>query len=102
MAEFFVTVSDPVCLRLLEFISAAESCTLRECSAHLGLPSDSVRAKLNQLASFGWTRQPAFGRYQLADLRISELLLLAKALATANAHSLVYCCHLGQAATSSV
>ncbi|NUP25307.1 MAG: winged helix-turn-helix transcriptional regulator [Nocardia sp.] len=93
MAKFFRALGDPARLRLLEFLLHDEH-TVTECVEHVGLSQGRVSTHLGCLADCGYVqvrRQGRFAHYQVTDLRVAELVLLARSLAADNAAALAAC-----------
>jgi DNA-binding transcriptional ArsR family regulator len=93
VAKFFRALADPTRLRLLEFLLDAEH-TAGECVAFAGLSQGRVSSHLACLADCGYVQVRRAGRYayyQVADPRIAELVMLARALAADNAAVLAAC-----------
>lgn len=93
VAKFFRALSDPVRLRLLEFLLHDEH-TVTECVAHIGLSQGRVSTHLACLADCGYVqvrRQGRFAHYSVTDPRVAELVLLARSLAADNAAALAAC-----------
>lgn len=98
IARSFRVLSDPSCLRLLEFLAAAER-TSAECAAYLSTPKNRIQPYLSRLQSSGWIaghRRGRFRFYRLADPRAAELMLLARAMAAENSGALAECTQLDQ------
>ncbi len=98
LARFFRVLSDPACLRLLEFLAMAEH-TRGECAAHVGVPGNYVHSRLASLRGCGWIAVRWRGHrrwYRLADPRATEFMLLARTLAADNSGALAECAHLDQ------
>jgi DNA-binding transcriptional ArsR family regulator len=96
VAQFFRALSDPMRLRLLEFLLHEER-TVTECVAHVGLSQGRVSTHLACLAECGYVQPRRSGRYayyRVADPRVAELVLLARSLATANTEALAACLRL--------
>ncbi|MCA1674607.1 MAG: metalloregulator ArsR/SmtB family transcription factor [Actinobacteria bacterium] len=93
VAKFFRALGDPARLRLLEFLLHAEH-TVTECVAHVGLSQGRVSSHLSCLASCGYVqvrREGRFAYYRVADPRVADLVLLARALAVDNTTALAAC-----------
>jgi DNA-binding transcriptional ArsR family regulator len=93
VAKFFRALGDPVRLRLLEFLLAGEH-TVTECVEHIGLSQGRISTHLGCLSDCGYVsvrRAGRFAYYQVADPRVAELVLLARALAADNAAALAAC-----------
>ena len=93
VARFFRALGDPARLRLLEFLLPAEH-TVSECVRHVGLSQGRVSAHLACLAGCGYVQVRRSGRfawYKVADLRVADLVMLARALAADNAAALADC-----------
>ena len=93
VAKFFRALGDPVRLRLLEFLLEGEH-TVTECVEHIGLSQGRVSTHLGCLSDCGYVsvrRSGRFAYYQVADPRVAELVLLARALAADNAAALAAC-----------
>ena len=90
VAKFFRALGDPVRLRLLEFLLEGEH-TVTECVEHIGLSQGRISTHLGCLSGCGYVsvrRSGRFAYYQVADPRVAELVLLARALAADNAAAL--------------
>jgi DNA-binding transcriptional ArsR family regulator len=86
VAKFFRALGDSTRLRLLEFLLHEEH-TVTECVAHVQLSQGRVSAHLACLADCGYVEVRRTGRnafYRVADPRVAELVMLARALATDN------------------
>jgi DNA-binding transcriptional ArsR family regulator len=93
VARFFRALGDPARLRLLEFLLPAEH-TVSECVAHIGLSQGRVSVHLACLADCGYVQVRRSGRfawYTVADPRVADLVMLARALAADNAAALADC-----------
>ncbi len=92
-ARFFRALSDPTRLRLLEFILPGER-TVAECVEHVGISQPRVSVHLSCLADCGYVVARRDGRklrYSVGDVRVAELVHLARALAADNAAALSCC-----------
>ncbi|MBS4728250.1 helix-turn-helix transcriptional regulator [Mycobacterium sp. SM1] len=97
VAKFFRALGEPARLRLLEFLLRDEH-TVSECVAHLGMSQGRVSSHLACLADCGYVqvrRAGRFAHYTVADPRVAELVLLARALAADNAAALAECVRIG-------
>ncbi|MBO0807939.1 MAG: winged helix-turn-helix transcriptional regulator [Actinobacteria bacterium] len=93
VAKLFRALGDPVRLRLLEFLLPAEH-TVSECVAQVGLSQGRVSSHLACLADCGYVQVRRSGRYahyQVADPRVADLVMQARALAADNAFALAAC-----------
>lgn len=93
LAKFFRALGDPTRLRLLEFLLREEH-TVNECVGHVGLSQGRVSAHLACLADCGYVsarRDGRYTRYRVADPRVSELVLIARALSADNSAALAAC-----------
>ncbi len=93
VAKFFRALSDPARLRLLQFLLNEEH-TVTECVAAVGLSQSRVSTHLGCLSDCGYVQVRRTGRfayYRVADPRVAELVLLARALAADNAAALAEC-----------
>lgn len=93
VAKFFRALGDPARLRLLEFLLHDEH-TVTECVAHIGLSQGRVSTHLGCLSDCGYVavrRTGRFAHYRVADPRVAQLVLLARALAADNAAALAEC-----------
>ncbi|MBA3574404.1 MAG: winged helix-turn-helix transcriptional regulator [Pseudonocardiales bacterium] len=93
VAKFFRALGDPARLRLLEFLLHDEH-TVTECVAHVGLSQGRVSTHLGCLSDCGYVQVRRAGRfayYRVADPRVADLVLLARALAADNAAALAEC-----------
>ncbi len=93
VAKFFRALGDPARLRLLEFLLHDEH-TVTECVAHVGLSQGRVSTHLGCLSDCGYVQVRRAGRfayYRVADPRVADLVLLARALAADNAAVLAEC-----------
>src|SRR5882757_3624502 len=100
VAKFFRALGDPVRLRLLEFLLEGEH-TVTECVEHIGLSQGRISTHLGCLSDCGYVsvrRSGRFAYYQVADPRVAELVLLARALAADNAAALAACVRIEPAA----
>jgi DNA-binding transcriptional ArsR family regulator len=99
VAKFFRALADPTRLRLLEFLMDAEH-SVTECVEQVGLSQGRISSHLACLADCGYVqarRQGRFTYYRVADPRVAELVLLARALAADNASALAACVRIGLA-----
>jgi ArsR family transcriptional regulator, cadmium/lead-responsive transcriptional repressor len=93
MAKFFRAMGDPTRLRLLAYLLDGER-SVGECVSHVGLSQGRVSVHLGCLADCGFAqvrRQGRYTFYAVADPRVAELILLARALAADNAAALASC-----------
>jgi DNA-binding transcriptional ArsR family regulator len=93
VAKFFRALGDPARLRLLEYLLDAEH-TVTECTDRVGLSQGRVSAHLACLAGCGYVqvrRSGRFAYYRVADLRVADLVVLARSLAADNAAALSDC-----------
>ncbi len=93
VAKFFRALGDPTRLGLLVFILGAER-TVAECVAHVGLSQGRVSAHLGCLADCAYVSVRRQGRrayYRVADPRVADLVVLARALAADNRTALACC-----------
>ena len=93
VAKFFRALGDPTRLRLLEFLLHGEH-TVTECVAHVGLSQGRVSTHLSCLADCGYVQVRRTGRnafYRVADPRVADLVVLARALAADNCTALDGC-----------
>ncbi len=93
IAKFFRALGDPTRLRLLEFALREEK-TVSECVEHVGLAQGRVSAHLSCLADCGFVtvrRDGRYAYYRVADPRVAELVLLARALSADNIAALSEC-----------
>src|SRR5487761_553899 len=93
VARFFRALGDPARLRLLEFLLPGEH-TVTECVAHVGLSQGRVSAHLACLAGCGYVQARRQGRnafYRVADPRVADLVVLARAMAADNTAALAAC-----------
>ena len=93
VAKFFRALGDPARLRLLEFLLDDEH-TVTECVEHIGLSQGRVSTHLGCLSDCGYVtvrRAGRFANYRVADPRVADLVVLARALATDNAAALAAC-----------
>ena len=82
VARFFRALGDPARLRLLEFLLGGER-TVTECVQRIGLSQGRVSAHLACLAGCGYVesrRDGRFTRYQVADPRVADLVVLARSI----------------------
>jgi DNA-binding transcriptional ArsR family regulator len=93
VAKFFRALSDPTRLRLLQFLLHGEH-TVTECVSHIGLSQGRVSTHLSCLAGCGYVEVRRTGRnafYRVADPRVADLVMLARALAAENCAALTEC-----------
>ncbi|MDI3313375.1 MAG: metalloregulator ArsR/SmtB family transcription factor [Mycobacterium sp.] len=93
VAKFFRALGEPARLRLLEFLLHDEH-TVSQCVTHLGMSQGRVSSHLACLADCGYVqvrREGRYAHYKVADPRVAELVLLARALAADNAAALAEC-----------
>ncbi len=93
IAKFFRALADPTRLRLLEFVLHDEK-TVSECVEHVGLAQGRVSTHLACLADCGFVevrREGRFSYYRVADPRVAELVLLARAVSADNVAALSQC-----------
>jgi DNA-binding transcriptional ArsR family regulator len=94
VAKSFRALGDPARLRLVEFLLHDEH-TVTQCVQHIGLAQSRVSTHLARLADCGYVQVRRDGRYayyQVADPRVAQLVLLARALAADN-HTALCACH---------
>lgn len=99
VAKFFRALGDPARLRLLEFLLDGEH-TVTECVEHIGLSQGRVSTHLGCLADCGYVsvrRTGRFAFYRVADPRVADLVVLARALAADNAAALAACMRIPSA-----
>jgi ArsR family transcriptional regulator, cadmium/lead-responsive transcriptional repressor len=99
VARFFRALGDPARLRLLEFLLGGEH-SVTECVRQIGLSQGRVSSHLACLAGCGYVesrREGRFTRYKVADPRVADLVVLARAMAADNAAALAACAHIGPA-----
>ena len=97
VAKFFRALGDPTRLRLLEFLLHDEH-TVTECVALVGLSQGRVSTHLSCLADCGYVSVRRKGRrayYRVADPRVADLVVLARALAADNRTALACCQRIG-------
>lgn len=93
VAKFFRALGDPNRLRLLEFLLDGEH-SVSDCVLHIGLSQGRVSTHLACLADCGYVHARREGRwcyYRVADPRVAELVILARALAADNCADLAAC-----------
>jgi len=93
LSKFFRALGDNNRLRLLEFILAKER-NVSECVEHLDLSQGRVSIHLACLADCGFIESRRDGRwnyYRVTDPRVSDLVMLARSLATDNCAPLEKC-----------
>lgn len=93
VAKFFRALAEPSRLRLLEYLLAGEH-TVSECVDYVGLAQSRVSTHLACLADCGYISARREGRwcyYRVADSRVAELVVLARALAADNCDALADC-----------
>ncbi|PXY28239.1 ArsR/SmtB family transcription factor [Prauserella muralis] len=93
VAKFFRALGDPSRLRLLAFLLDGEH-SVSDCVAHIGLSQGRVSSHLACLADCGYVQARREGRwcyYRVADPRVVELVVLARALAADNRAALAAC-----------
>lgn len=93
VAKFFRALGDPSRLRLLEFLLDGEH-SVSDCVAHIGLSQGRISTHLACLADCGYVQARREGRwcyYRVADPRVAELVMLARALAADNCGALAAC-----------
>ena len=96
LAKFFRALSDPTRLILLEFLVREEH-TVTECVQAAGLSQGRVSSHLACLADCGYVTARRDGRhtyYRVADPRVADLVLLARALAADNTAALAGCARI--------
>ncbi len=99
VAKFFRALGDPARLRLLEFVLHEEH-TVTECVTQIGLSQGRVSAHLACLSDCGYVqvrRQGRYAHYTVADPRVADLVMLARALAADNAAALAECVRIAPA-----
>jgi ArsR family transcriptional regulator, cadmium/lead-responsive transcriptional repressor len=93
LAKYFRALGDPTRLRVLELLGGAER-SVGELVAALGLPQPKVS---NHLACLRWCgfvttrREHRTIHYRLADERVHEIVVLARALLSDNADHVAAC-----------
>jgi DNA-binding transcriptional ArsR family regulator len=93
VAKFFRALGEPARLRLLDFLRDGER-TVSACVERVGLSQGRVSSHLGCLADCGYVqvrRSGRFAYYRIADPRVAELVMLARALAADNASALAAC-----------
>jgi DNA-binding transcriptional ArsR family regulator len=93
IARFFRALGDPSRLRLLEFVLREEK-TVSQCVEHIGLAQSRVSSHLACLADCGFVqvrREGRFTYYRVADPRVADLVLLARAVSADNITALSEC-----------
>ncbi|GAA4888933.1 metalloregulator ArsR/SmtB family transcription factor [Saccharopolyspora cebuensis] len=93
VAKFFRALGDPSRLRLLEFLLDRER-SVSDCVSHIGLSQGRTSTHLTCLADCGYVHARREGRwcyYRVADPRVAELVMLARALAADNCAALAAC-----------
>lgn len=93
VAKFFRALGDTTRLRLLEFLLDEEH-TVGECVRHIGLSQGRVSNHLSCLAGCGYVqvrREGRFAFYRVADLRVAELVGIARAVVADNCAALARC-----------
>ncbi|EHY87502.1 ArsR/SmtB family transcription factor [Saccharomonospora azurea] len=93
VAKFFRALSDPIRLKLLEFILRGER-TSAECVEHAGISQPRVSVHLSCLVDCGYVTARRDGkklRYSVGDPRVADLVVLARSLAADNAAALTCC-----------
>ncbi|MEX2658305.1 MAG: metalloregulator ArsR/SmtB family transcription factor [Acidimicrobiales bacterium] len=93
IAKLFRALGDPNRLRLLEFVLHEER-SVSDCVEHIGLSQGRVSTHLACLADCGFVearRDGRFTRYKVADPRVAELVLLARAVSADNVAALSEC-----------
>lgn len=93
VAKFFRALGEPARLRLLKFLGDGER-TVSECVEHVSLSQGRVSSHLACLASCGYVevrREGRYAFYRIADPRVAQLVMLARALAADNTLGLQAC-----------
>lgn len=93
VAKFFRALADPSRLRLLQFLLDQEH-SVGECVEHVGLAQGRVSSHLACLADCGYVEARREGRrtlYRVADPRVADLVMRARALAADNTAALAAC-----------
>lgn len=93
LAKFFRALADPSRLVLLEYLLAEEH-TVTECVGQLSISQGRVSAHLACLADCGYValrRDGRYAYYRVADPRVAQLVLLARAVAADNTAALAAC-----------
>jgi DNA-binding transcriptional ArsR family regulator len=96
VAKFFRALADPSRLRLLQFLLDEEH-SVGECVEHVGLAQGRVSSHLACLADCGYVQARREGRrtlYRVADPRVAELVMYARALAADNTAALAACARI--------
>lgn len=97
VAKLFRALGDPTRLALVEFLVGGEH-TGSECVERTGLSQGRVSAHLACLVDCGYVSARRAGRYVyycVDDPRVTELVVLARALAADNAAALAACTRIG-------
>ena len=101
IAKLFRALGDPNRLRLLEFVLHEEK-SVSECVEHIGLAQGRVSTHLSCLADCGFVdvrRDGRFTRYKVADPRVADLVMLARAVSADNVAVLSECMRIDSHAT---
>jgi DNA-binding transcriptional ArsR family regulator len=96
VAKFFRALADPSRLRLLQYLLTDEH-SVGECVEHVGLAQGRVSSHLACLADCGYVQARRDGRrtlYRVADPRVAELVMSARALAADNTAALAACARI--------
>ena len=94
-----IELDPPKAGEVLVKIAASGMChsdehTVTECVEHIGLAQSRISTHLGCLSDCGYVavrRAGRFSHYRVADPRVAELVLLARALAADNAAALADC-----------
>jgi DNA-binding transcriptional ArsR family regulator len=96
VAKFFRALADSSRLRLLQFLLDGER-SVGECVEHVGLAQGRVSSHLACLADCGYVQARRDGRrtlYRVADPRVPDLVMYARALAADNTAALAACARI--------
>jgi len=94
VGKYFRALGDPTRIRILELLREHDELSVSAIVAHLGLPQPKVS---NHLACLRWCgfvhtrREHPTVHYRVADERVTQLLVLGRALLADNAEHVAAC-----------
>ncbi len=100
VAKYFRGLGDPTRLRILELLREEGELTVGELVTRLGLPQPKVSSHLACLRWCGFVEARREGRIvynRIGDVRVDQMLELARGLLADNAEHVAACCVIEQA-----
>jgi len=98
VTRFFQVLADPTRLRIVELLLERET-NVSELVQHLGVPQARVSSHLACLRWCGYIgtrREGRFIYYRITDVRVSELMHLARTILADNAEAVASCLRLNE------